>query len=112
MEALSAIVGIVAIVVGLISFDLSAVLLGTDSRDRSFDGEREAFWTNSGAHGRQRGGPAGTSPHSGGDDHVYPLHLPRPRPRCPANRRGRSIPPGGGRPGRPPRGEPGPSAPR
>ena len=47
MEALSAIVGIVAIVVGLITFDLSAVLLGTDSRDRSFDGEREAFWTNS-----------------------------------------------------------------
>ena len=47
MEALSAIVGIVAIVVGLISFDLSAVLLGSDSRDRSFDGERQAFWTNS-----------------------------------------------------------------
>jgi hypothetical protein len=47
MEALSAIVGIVAIVVGLISFDVSAVLLGSDSRERSFDGERETFWTNS-----------------------------------------------------------------
>ena len=47
MEALTAIVGIVAIVVGLIGFDLFAVLLGSDSRDRSFDGEREEFWTNS-----------------------------------------------------------------
>ena len=47
MEALSAIVGIVAIVVGLIGFDLSAVLLGSDSRERSFDDERDAFWTNS-----------------------------------------------------------------
>ena len=44
MEALTA---LVAIVVGLIGFDLFAVLLGSDSRDRSFDGEREAFWTNS-----------------------------------------------------------------
>jgi uncharacterized membrane protein YuzA (DUF378 family) len=47
MEALSAIVGIVAIVVGLIGFDLSAILLGSDSRERSFGGERDAFWTNS-----------------------------------------------------------------
>jgi hypothetical protein len=44
MEALTA---IVAIIVGLIGFDLFAVLLGSDSRDRSFDGEPEAFWTNS-----------------------------------------------------------------
>jgi hypothetical protein len=44
MEALTA---IVAIVVGLIGFDLFAVLLGSDSRDRSFDGERQAFWTKS-----------------------------------------------------------------
>jgi uncharacterized membrane protein YuzA (DUF378 family) len=44
MEALTA---LVAIVVGLIGFDLFAVLLGSDSRDRTFQGEREAFWTNS-----------------------------------------------------------------
>lgn len=44
MEALAA---LVAIVVALTGFDLFAVLLGSDSRDRSFDREHEAFWTNS-----------------------------------------------------------------
>jgi hypothetical protein len=44
MEALTA---IIAIVVGLIGFDLFAVLLGSDTRERSSDREREAFWTNS-----------------------------------------------------------------
>jgi hypothetical protein len=44
MEALAA---LVAIVVALIGFDVFAVVLGSDSRERSFDRDREAFWTNS-----------------------------------------------------------------
>ena len=44
MEAIAA---IVAIVITLIGFDLFAILLGSDTRERSFDGERETFWTNS-----------------------------------------------------------------
>jgi len=44
MEALFA---LVAIVVALIGFDVFAIVLGSDSSDRSFDREHEAFWTNS-----------------------------------------------------------------